>query len=330
MKISVIGAGGWGTALSIQASCKNDVKLWVYSKEELDVILDNQRENIYYLPGVRIPEKIKLTVDVKEATDGEILIFAVPSKYFRNVVREFASFIKKDQILVSATKGLEFPHQKRMSEILKEEVRTKNPVVVISGPSHAEEVSRNIPTSIVSASKSEKAARIVQEALSTESFRLYRHCDVVGVELAGALKNVIAIAAGMIRGFGLGDNTMAALITRGLAEIRRVGVKLGGRIETFAGLAGIGDLIVTCMSKHSRNGKVGELLAKGETLNEIVSKMKMVAEGVETARSIPVLQSRLWIEMPISNMVYEILYQNVKPEVGLKSLMLRPLKHEYL
>ncbi len=328
MRISIIGAGGWGTALSIQACRKNDVTLWVYSKEELDLILKD-RVNTIYLPGVKIPENILITNDVKKAIEADLLLFVVPSKYFRSVVKEFSPYITKNHILVSATKGLEFSTKKRMSEILKEETGSKK-VGVISGPSHAEEVAINVPTSIVAASKDDKVAKIIQEALSTENFRLYRHNDIVGVELAGAFKNIIAIAAGMLRGLGLGDNTMAALITRGLAEMRRLGIKMGGKLETFAGLAGIGDLIVTCMSKHSRNGKVGELLAKGNKIEDILSNMKMVAEGVETAKNIPELEARYKIDLPISMMVYEVIYQNLPVEVGLRNLMKRPLRHEYI
>ncbi|MCX7821782.1 MAG: NAD(P)-dependent glycerol-3-phosphate dehydrogenase [Brevinematales bacterium] len=328
MKVSVIGAGGWGTALAIQASLKNEVSLWVYSKEELDLIL-KERINTIYLPDVKIPGNIVITNDVEKVSKCDIMLFVVPSKYFRNVVKTFSNYIKKDQILVSATKGLEFLTKKRMSEILLEETNSKN-IAVISGPSHAEEVARNVPTSIVAASKNEKIAKTVQDTFSTESLRLYRHNDMVGVELAGAFKNVIAIAAGMLRGFGLGDNTMAALITRGLAEIRRLGIKMGGKLETFAGLAGIGDLIVTCMSKYSRNGRVGEMLARGQRIEEILASMKMVAEGVETAKSIPELEARYGIELPISNAVYEVIYQNMPPEVCLRNLMKRPLKHEYV
>ncbi len=329
MKIGIIGAGGWGTALAIQASVNNDVILWVYSTEEYNTIIENERENVLYLPGVKIPEKIKITTDVKDLTTAEVLVFAVPSRYFRSVVKLFANYIEKNHIIVSATKGLEYPSEKRMSQILYEETKCRN-VAVISGPSHAEEVARNIPTTIVVASKRIKVAETVQNAISTEYLRLYRHSDVVGVELSAAFKNVIAIAAGMLRGFGLGDNTMAALITRGLAEIRRLGTKMGGNLETFAGLAGIGDLIVTCTSKHSRNGRVGEMLAKGMKLNEIISSTKMVAEGIDTAKSIPLLECKYRIELPISKMVYGVLYQNLSPEIGLRSLMKRPLKHEYL
>ncbi|MEJ5284296.1 MAG: NAD(P)H-dependent glycerol-3-phosphate dehydrogenase [Brevinematales bacterium] len=328
MKVSVIGAGGWGTALAIQASFKNEVCLWTYSKEELDLILKD-RINTIYLPDVKIPDNVVITDDVERASDCEIMLFVVPSKYFRDVVKKFSKNINKKHIVVSATKGIEFSTKKRMSEILVEETNSKN-IAVISGPSHAEEVARNVPTSIVAASKNEKIAKIVQDTFSTDSLRLYRHNDIVGVELAGAFKNVIAIAAGMLRGFGLGDNTMAALITRGLAEIRRLGIKMGGKLETFAGLAGIGDLIVTCMSKYSRNGRVGEMLAKGQKIEEILSSMKMVAEGVETAKSIPELEAKYCIELPISNAVYEVIYQKMPPEVCLKNLMKRPLKHEYI
>ncbi len=328
MKVSIIGAGGWGTALAIQASVKNEVCLWVYSKEEFDLIIKD-RINSIYLPDIKIPENIHITNDVDKAAESDIMVFVVPSKYFRNIVKVFSKNIHKKQILISATKGLEFSTKKRMSQILEEETSCRN-IGVISGPSHAEEVARNVPTSVVVASKNEKVAKIVQDRLSTDSLRLYRHNDIVGVELAGAFKNVIAIAGGMLRGFGLGDNTMAALITRGLAEIRRLGIKMGGKLKTFAGLAGIGDLIVTCMSKYSRNGKVGEMLAKGQSIDEILSSMKMVAEGVETAKSIPELEARYGIELPISNAVYEVIYQKMPPDVCLRNLMKRPLKHEYI
>ena len=215
-----------------------------------------------------------------------------------------------------------------MSEVLGEVLRPEGDIVVISGPSHAEEVARGVPTSIVAASGSEDNARTVQAALSTDVFRLYRNTDVLGVETAGAVKNVIALAAGILRGLGLGDNTMAALLTRGLAEMKRLGMKLGAREDTFTGLAGMGDLIVTCVSAFSRNGRVGEELAKGRPIEEIVSSMKMVAEGVETVKTVIQMEHELGIEMPISHAVYDILEKRQTPAGALKNLMSRPLKEE--
>jgi len=328
MRVSIIGAGGWGTALSIQASTKNSVILWVYSEDEARPIRD-RRVNEDYLPGINIPESIEVTTDVEKATKSDILIFSVPTKFFRGVVKKFKEYIVKNQIVVSASKGFEYPSEMRMSEILKEEIPQAGAPVVISGPSHAEEVAREVPTSVVAASYDENKAEVVQKVLSTESFRLYRNNDVVGVEISAAVKNVIAIAAGIVRGLGFGDNTMAALITRGLAEIKRLGLKMGAKNETFLGLAGAGDLIVTCISHHSRNGRVGEELAKGKNIQQILASTKMVAEGVDTVKSIVNFEKEYNIEMPISHAVYDIIYNQKKPYEALKGLMTRPLKNEF-
>lgn len=329
MKISVIGAGGWGTALAIQALKKNEVTLWVHSDEEAAPILE-KRENPDYLPGVKIPEEIQVTTDCAAAAESDALIFVAPSKFFRPVASRFGKYVRKNHILVSATKGFEYPTEKRMSQILAEEFHHFDDIVVISGPSHAEEVARGVPTSIVAASDNEKAAETVQEALSADAFRMYRHDDVTGVEVSAAVKNVIAIAAGVLRGLGFGDNTMAALITRGLAEIRRLGLKMGAKESTFAGLAGVGDLIVTCISKFSRNGHTGEELAKGRTIGEIAASTKKVAEGVETVRSVAKLEEELGIDMPISRAVYDVIYNGVKPMDSIRALLSRPLKNEWV
>lgn len=329
MKISIIGAGGWGTALAIQAQKKNDVTLWVYSQEEAKPILET-RENSDYLPGVKIPEEVRITTDVRIAAESQVLIFVAPSKYFRSVASRFKPAVNGKHILVSATKGFEYPTEKRMSEILAEEFHQYDDIVVISGPSHAEEVARGVPTTIVAASDNEKAAEVVQEALSADAFRMYRHDDVIGVEVSAAVKNVIAIAAGALRGLGFGDNTMAALITRGLAEIRRLGLRMGAKESTFAGLAGVGDLIVTCISRFSRNGRTGEELAKGKSIEEITASTKMVAEGVETVKSIMKLEEELKIDMPISRAVYDVIYNRVKPMDSIKALLTRPLKNEWM
>ncbi len=330
MKVSVIGAGGWGTALAIQAAKKNDVTLWSYSPEEARVIRET-RENPDYLPGVRIPDSVTVLTDPREAARGDILVFVAPSKFFRSVAGRFRGLTDRSQLIVSATKGFEYPTEKRMSEILKEELAgAYSDVAVISGPSHAEEVARGVPTTIVAASEHEPAAAQVQEALSADSFRMYRHDDVIGVEVAAAVKNVIAIAAGVLRGLGFGDNTMAALVTRGLAEIRRLGLALGAKESTFAGLAGVGDLVVTCISRFSRNGHTGEELAKGRSIGDILATTKQVAEGVETVRSVLKLEGELGIEMPISRAVYDVIYNGVKPLDGIRGLLARPLKNEWL
>lgn len=324
----MIGAGGWGTALAIQAAKRHDVTLWSYSSEEAELIA-REGENVLYLPGVKLPSNISVTADLRGLENSEIAVFVAPSKFFRGVAKAVSPYIPERIPVVSATKGFEFASEKRMTEILAEEMRSPR-LVALSGPSHAEEVARETPTSIVAASKDAEAARIVQEAFSNENFRIYTNDDVVGVESAAAVKNVVAIAAGALRGYGYGDNTMAALVTRGLAEIRRLGMKLGGRLDTFAGLAGMGDLIVTCFSKHSRNGRFGEELAKGRKTDEILAGMKMAVEGVETVKTVVRLEDELEVPMPISRAVYDMVYGGADPLATLKGLMTRPLKNETL
>ncbi len=327
MKLTVIGSGGWGTALAMQAARKYPVVLWGYSREEME-LFEEKRENVYYLPGVTIPDNITLTHDPEIAARSDVLLFVPPSKFFRNMAQLFKPYVKPNQLLASATKGFEYPSEKRMSEILEEEFPANAPVTVLSGPTHAEEVSRGVPTSMVAACRDEERAKVYQKVLSNESFRIYTNTDVIGVEVSAAVKNGIAIAAGALRGMGFGDNTMAALITRGLAEIRRLGLKLGAEEATFAGLAGVGDLIVTCVSRHSRNGRVGEGLAQGKSLDEILSETKMVAEGVEAVKSLVKFEKELGIEMPISHAVYDALYHSQDPRQIIRDLMVRPLKSE--
>ncbi|OHD54251.1 MAG: glycerol-3-phosphate dehydrogenase [Spirochaetes bacterium GWF1_51_8] len=329
MKISVIGAGGWGTALAIRASVCHEVVLWSFFPDEADSIRAG-RENKDYLPGTRIPDNITITSDRTAVKESDMWLFAVPSRFFRSTVKEFTPYASPSRLLVSATKGFEFTTEKRMSQILAEELSGGGSVTVISGPSHAEEVAKSQPTSIVAASADEDCARAVQEAFSDQTFRLYTNDDVIGVEVCGAVKNVIAVAAGVLRGLGFGDNTMAALITRGLAEIRRLGIALGAKESTFAGLAGMGDLVVTCTSKHSRNGRTGELLASGQTMEQITGSMKMVAEGVETVKTVVKFEDELSIPMPISRAVYRMLYEHADPLTELYALMSRPLKSEYI
>ncbi|NPV01291.1 MAG: NAD(P)-dependent glycerol-3-phosphate dehydrogenase [Brevinematales bacterium] len=327
MKISVIGAGGWGTALAIRASKRHDVTLWSYSETEAESIR-SARENKDYLPGAPIPDNILVTSDRAAVNESDMWLFAVPSHFFRGTVRLFSDMPRAGRILVSATKGFEFPSEKRMSTVLAEELPDGGSITVISGPSHAEEVAHGQPTGVAAASSDEACARAVQEAFSDETFRLYTNDDVLGVEVCGAVKNVIAIAAGVLRGLGYGDNTMAALITRGLAEIRRLGLALGAKESTFSGLAGMGDLVVTCTSRHSRNGRTGELLASGKTMEQITGSMKMVAEGVETVKTAVKFEDELNIPMPISRAVYRMLYEHSDPLQELGSLMTRPLKSE--
>ncbi len=328
LKISIIGAGGWGTALALQALKSHPVVLWSYSEEETKLFRE-KKENIYYLPGISLPDSLEITNDKELAASGDILIFVSPSAFFRKVVRGFEGLIKSDQILVSATKGFEYPGHTLMTEIIKDSFSFSDNICVLSGPSHAEEVARDIPSSVVVASSNQDAAETVQAALSNSRFRLYTNSDSRGVQIAGALKNVIAVAAGMLRGLGFGDNTMAMLITRGLAEIRRIGLSMGAQPETFAGLAGIGDLIVTCMSHHSRNGRLGEALSHGMSLAEYNASTRMVAEGAETVKSAVLLQKEFGQELPISQAVYEVLYQGKSALEVLQGLMDRPLRNEW-
>jgi len=327
MRVAIIGGGGWGTALALQIRRNHEVKIWSYDKAEAD-LFNKERENVYYLPGVKLPEDIVFTTDDAIVDGADIVVFVTPSRFFRSVVKRFAPRLKPHQIVVSATKGLEFPSEKRMTEILAEELPGCENIVALSGPTHAEEVSRDVPTAIVAASLREEAAKQVQQAFSTEFFRVYRNTDVIGVELCAAIKNVIAIAAGMVRGLGFGDNTMAALITRGLAEMRRLGLKMGAQEATFSGLAGVGDLIVTCTSRHSRNGRVGEALATGKSIEEILAGMKMVAEGVETVRPALKMAAEVGIDMPICHAVHSVIYDHQHPLEVMKQLMVRPLKDE--
>lgn len=327
-RITIIGAGGWGTALAMTFSEKNEVILWTKFKEH-EISLKTNKENLDYLPGIKIPDNIDITSDLKYAVkDRDIIIFVVPSKYFRSVVKEAKPFIDNVKCIVSASKGFDTEKKERLSSLLYEVFKDRYPIAVISGPSHAEEVSRKVPTSVVVASKNEEASIYLQDNLSTQYFRIYRVNDVIGVELGGALKNIIAIAAGIAHGMGLGDNTLAALITRGLAEIRRFGVAYGADFNTFSGLSGVGDLIVTCLSHHSRNHKVGYLLGKGKSIDEIISHMKMVAEGVDNVNIALELAKDKNIEMPITNAVYNVIFKKADPKKELEKLLKRSLKHE--
>lgn len=329
MQIGIIGAGGWGTALAcIAADNQHNVVLWARQQSVAEEIAAT-RMNQLYLPGILIPPSIEVTANPAALESADMIILAVPTQYLREVLRAHR-FALRGRLVVNAAKGIERGTHLRISQILREVAGVgSDDYVVISGPSHAEEVARGVPTTIVAASSSESAAEIVQHALSTPTFRIYRSLDVVGVELGGALKNVIAIAAGIIDGLVMGDNTKAALVTRGLAEMSRLGTELGANPLTFSGLSGLGDLFVTCTSRHSRNRLVGERIGRGESLAEIVASMKMVAEGIATTISALELASDYGIEMPITEQVYKILFEGKNPHEAITELMTRQMKREH-
>jgi glycerol-3-phosphate dehydrogenase (NAD(P)+) len=331
MNISVIGAGSWGTTLAILL-CDNghNVKLWEYDKKNYDLLLSNN-ENTKFLPGIKFPNNLYVTNDLIESLNfSDIIINAVPTQFIRNTYKGIPNSLIENKIIVNVAKGIEVNTLFRISEVFSDLFPniSKDNLLTLSGPSHAEEVSRKIPTAVVIASCEEEHAIMVQELFMNNYFRVYRTHDVVGVELGGALKNVMAIGAGIIDGIGYGDNTKAALMTRGIFEISKIGKALGADPKTFAGLSGIGDLIVTCSSKHSRNRFVGENIGKGIKLNEIISSMNMVAEGVETAKSAYNLAAKLNVEAPIINEVYQVLFHDKNPHDAIDDLMNRDMKAE--
>jgi glycerol-3-phosphate dehydrogenase (NAD(P)+) len=331
MNISVIGAGGWGTTLAILLHYNNHkVSLWEYDKNYANDIIAS-RENKLYLPGVEIPEGIVVTNDLSEASNSkDMLVLAVPSQFLRSVIQKMELSSIKNSILVSVAKGVENRSLLTMSQMILDQIPQLDPsqIGVLSGPSHAEEVSRKIPTAVVAASKSENVSKNIQSAFMNSYFRVYSSTDVLGVELGGAVKNVIAIGAGIIDGANFGDNTKAAIMTRGIAEISRLGTAMGAKAETFAGLSGMGDLIVTCMSKHSRNRFVGEKIGQGKTLTEVLKSMTMVAEGVESCRSVKKLSELHKVSTPIVDEVYKVLFEEKDPAQATTDLMTRDMKSE--
>lgn len=328
MKISIIGDGGWGTAIGMLLnSYGHAVTMWCPFEENRDEILANG-ENLRFLPGIKLPPSIRWVTAPAEAVEGaEAFVLASPSKFLPGVCQKFAGLIPKDAFVVSLTKGICETCHKRMS-VRAAEILALDTIAVLSGPSHAEEVARGIPTAVTAASTCETTALRVQELFSGALFRVYTSDDPVGVELGGAVKNVIAIAVGASDGLGFGDNTRAALITRGLAEITRFGVAMGASPATFAGLSGIGDLIVTCTSSHSRNHSVGERLGRGEAIDAILGSMKMVAEGVWNAKVIHDMGIENGVEMPITDLVYKLCYEKFPPLEAVRSLMSRDMKPE--
>ena len=328
MKIVVIGDGGWGTANAmLLCSYGHDVTVWGAFPDYIEE-QRRTRRNDRFLKGVELPAALKLTADREEAVKGaEIVVLAPPSKYFASVMEGFKGLVTNDQLVASLTKGLCERTNRRMTELAKE-ILGLDGVVALAGPTHAEEVSRGIPTTIVAACEDEKKAKRVQQIWSGPRFRVYTSKDPVGVEIGGAVKNVIAIAVGCSDGMGFGDNTRAALITRGLAEMKRFVLAYGGTPETMSGLAGVGDLIVTCTSVHSRNHSVGERLGRGENIKDILGSMQMVAEGVWNSKVVHELSAKLGVEMPICELVYALCYKDFDARQAVSAMMNRELKSE--
>ncbi|GAB4297571.1 MAG: NAD(P)H-dependent glycerol-3-phosphate dehydrogenase [Ignavibacteriaceae bacterium] len=331
MKVSVLGAGGWGTTLAILLFYNgHEVTLWEYERSYTKT-LQKSRINERYLPGIKIPREITITHDLEEASRNKnLIVLAIPAQYMRKVISKIPALNLRDSILVSVAKGIEKDSLMTMSQMLLDEVPglSADRIGVLSGPSHAEEVSRRIPTAVVAASENPDTSRSIQAAFMNSYFRVYSSTDILGVELGGAFKNVIAIGAGIIDGIKFGDNTKAAIMTRGVAEISRLGKAMGAVPETFSGLSGMGDLIVTCMSRHSRNRYVGEQIGSGKTLKQVLKSMNMVAEGIETSRSASMLAKKHGVETPITFEVYQILFENKDPVKATTDLMTRDMKDE--
>ena len=325
-QLSVIGAGAWGTALAlVAADAGYDVVMW--AREESVVSQINEDHRNPFLPGVDLPARIRATTSMADCASSPIIVLAIPTQFIRPTLGPHVDVVK-GAVLVDVSKGVEQGTHLRVSEILDDLGAQPDAYVVMSGPSHAEEVGRRIPTSVVAASSNVQAADQVQDVFCTDVFRVYTSTDVAGVEICGAMKNVIAIAAGIVDGLGMGDNTKAALITRGLAEIARLGCALGAEKSTFYGLAGLGDLVVTCDSKHSRNRYVGEQLGLGRTLEKILAGMSAVAEGVPTTQAVMELARERGIELPIATKVYQIMFEGLDAKTALFDLMSRPTRAE--
>src|ERR1700722_203971 len=327
--ISIIGAGGWGTALAVMIARNGHTVQWWVRRKELAETLARERLNQQYLPGIAIPDSIVVTNQFSEVTNADVILFVTPSKALREVANSLAATasVRPTTILISAVKGIEPGTGLRMSQII-EAAFPGNPIAVLSGPNHAVEVANFTPTATVIGASLEETGKKLQRIISSKSFRAYTSSDIVGIEVGGALKNIFAIAAGIADGLGLGDNSKAALITRSLAEMARLGTALGGKRETFHGLSGAGDLIVTCFSRHSRNRRVGERIGRGEHLKEIQRSMHMVAEGVPTARSARDCAIRLAVTTPIIDEVNAILYENASPATAMERLISRAFRPE--
>lgn len=327
-EVGVIGSGTWGTALAILLHANGHrVTLWSAVPEEVEML---QREKLHKsLPEVPIPEEILITGDLEEAmAHKELLVLSVPSVYVRGTAHKMNAFLEKGQIVVNVAKGIEESSLMTLSEVIESELPSAD-VAVLSGPSHAEEVSRGLPTSCVCGAKTLKTAEYIQSLFMSSAFRVYTSPDILGIELGGSLKNVIALAAGVADGIGCGDNTKAALITRGIAEITRLGIAMGGKQQTFSGLSGIGDLIVTCASMHSRNRRAGILIGQGYTMDDAMKEVNMVVEGVYSAKAALMLSKKYNVDMPIIEQVNEVLFEKLPASEAVKRLMLRDKTDEY-
>ena len=328
-KISIIGGGGWGTALSVVLSQKGlEVSLWGVFKDYIESVA-RTRENVKFLKGVKIPQSVNITASLDDAVNSsDAVILAIPSKYFRGVLEQVRKTAEGDRIYISATKGIEDGTLMRMSEVVRDVLGKDKKVIAVSGPSIAIEVAKGLPTTLVAACENIDLAKKAQDVLMCDTLRVYTAADAIGVELGGSLKNVIAIAAGISDSLKFGTNTKAAILTRGLAEITRLGVAMGAKQETFAGLSGIGDLVTTCISLYSRNRWFGEMLGTGKKTKDILSETEMVVEGVTTVKSAHELSKKYSVDMPITLEVYEIIYNGKSPKDVVKDLMLRSAKPE--
>lgn len=327
--IGVIGAGSWGTALSVLLHDNgNQVTIWSIDPAEVEM-LDQKREHEKKLPGVKLADDMLITGELEKAIRGkDFLVLAVPSPFTRATAKKMSPFVGKGQIIVDVAKGIEESTLLTLSRQIEEEIPQAN-VAVLSGPSHAEEVGRKLPTTCVVGAKDKKTAEYLQSVFTSPVFRVYTSPDILGIELGGALKNVIALAAGIADGLGYGDNTKAALITRGIAEIARLGVKMGGHLESFTGLTGIGDLIVTCASVHSRNRKAGYLMGQGKSMQEAMDEVQMVVEGVYSAKAAAALAKKYGVSMPIVTEVNAVLFDGKNPAEAVEELMLRESRSEH-
>ena len=328
-KIGVIGAGSWGTALSVVlANNGHEVILWSIVKEEI-AMLTEHHEHLDKLPGVKLPEAISYTTDLEQTVkDSEILVLAVPSVFTRSTAKSMAGFVKDGQIIVCVAKGIEDDTFATISDVVESEIPQAD-VAIMCGPSHAEEVGIGLPTTVVAGARTRATAEKIQDIFMNDVFRVYTSPDILGMELGGSLKNVIALAAGMADGLGYGDNTKAALITRGIAEISRLALKMGAKVETLNGLTGIGDLIVTCESKHSRNRKAGMLMGQGYTMEEATAEVKMVVEGIYSAKAALALGKKYGVELPIIEAVNQVLFEGKNVKEGVSELMNRDKRSEH-
>lgn len=327
--VSILGAGAWGTAIAILLGNNgHQVTLWSALKAEVE-LLQEKRELPDKLPGIKLPESVSISGDLKSSCeDKDLIVFAVASPYVRSTAKQAKDFIKENQIVVNVGKGIEESTLETLTDILKDELNHAD-VAVLSGPSHAEEVSRGIPTTCVVGAESKATAHFIQDVFMNDRFRVYTSPDIIGIELGGSIKNVIALAAGIADGLGFGDNTKAALMTRGIAEISRLGMAMGGKIETFSGLSGVGDLIVTCTSKHSRNRKAGYLIGQGYTMDEAMKEVNQVVEGVYSAKAALALAKKYNVEMPIVEQVNKVLFENKSAKEAVQDLLLRDKRSEY-